>query len=86
MSLQFNGETLTSETVQAARQFFANNARACIAEARAGVFFVNDLERYVRDRERDACDALAGGWDHSFTFRQHAYFIQTGKSVPLFNR
>lgn len=74
---------LTAETVQKAREWFAANARACIADAQLGAFRVNDLPRYVAEREQYAVDALAGAYDHTFTFRQLAYWLQTGECVAL---
>ena len=83
--LTFNGAPLTQETITKTRHWFADNSKACIAEAESGAVFVNDLASYRRSCESDASDALVGEFDHTFTFRQRAYFIQTGESVPLFN-
>ena len=82
----FNGTTLTDETMQATRQWFADNSLACVADARSGEHRVNDLESYCAWREQAARDSLAGKGDHSFAFLQRAYFIQTGESVPLFSK
>ena len=74
---------LTDETIQATRQWFANNALACIAEVQDGSVRVNDSERYfARCRERHD-EALAGRYDHSLAFLQRAHAHQTGEWVPL---
>lgn len=75
--------TLTQESIQAARQWFADNATACIAEAQSGAVFVNDLPAYIDWQKKRHADALTGKFDSSFTFRQRAYFIQTGECVAL---
>lgn len=80
---RFNGVELTEETIQKTREWFANNARECIEEVRSGKVKVNDPEAYFTWCEERAKSALNGGIDHTFTFLQRAYFIQTGKSIPL---
>jgi hypothetical protein len=82
-ALRLNGVTLTPETIQATRQWYADNAQACIAEAESGEVFVNDLPSYIAWRKESAADSLAGKYDHSLSFLQRAYFIQTGISVPI---
>jgi len=74
---------ITPEAMLAARQWFADNAQACIAEAERGEVRVNDLAGYIASRRQDAADALAGKHDHTFAFRQRAQYIQTGECVPL---
>ena len=44
---------------------------------------VNNLDSYVAWCEAAAQDSLDGKGDHTLTFIQRAYFIQTGHSVPL---
>jgi hypothetical protein len=80
---RLNGVTLTPETIQATRQWYADNAQACIDEAESGAVRVNDLPGYIAWRKESAADALAGKYDHSLSFLQRAYFIQTGQSVPI---
>ena len=76
-------ELLKAETIQSTRQWFADNAFACIAEVRAGKVTVNEPETYFAWCEQRAADALAGKCDHTFAFRQRAHYIQTGISVPF---
>lgn len=83
---KFNGTELTPETIQAARQWFADNADACVREAEDGTFplashYPLDLYRMQQAAARRA--ALAGEYDHTVAFKQRAYFIQTGESVAL---
>lgn len=80
--MKYNGVELTPETIQATRQWFADNAQACIDEAESGAVRVNDLDDYREWQRRNAREALAGEWDHSFAFRQRAYWIQTGDDGP----
>lgn len=84
-------EPLTPEANQAARQWFADNAMACIAEARLYIetdgregFRVNDIADYTEWQTTSAADALAGKHDHTFAHWQRAYEIQTGECVALF--
>jgi len=74
---------LTPESIQAARQWYADNALACIAEAREGKVKVNDPEAYYLECRQRHADALAGKFDSSLAFRQRAQFIQTGECVPI---
>lgn len=78
--------TLTPETLDLTWQWFADLDRECARAAQAGEFRVNDLPRYVADCEERAARYDAhdnGGRPLSLTFIQRAYFIQSGKSVPL---
>ena len=78
----FNGTVLTSETLAATRQWFADNAQACIDEATRGDVRVNDLAQYIVWRQDQAAASLRGDSDHTFTFLQRAYYIQTGDACP----
>lgn len=80
---KFNGELLTEETIQKTRQWFSNNAIACIEEAKSGKVYVNDLDYYTKLNEKKAKEYLEGNHQITFTFLQRAYFIQTGESVPM---
>jgi hypothetical protein len=72
------------ESVIATREWFAENARQCIEEAKSGITRVNDLDSYIAWREEAARASLAGEGDHSFAFQQRRHFIQTGECVPFF--
>lgn len=74
---------IAPESMQAARQYYADNAQACIDDAVSGRVFVNDLPGYIIRTQQAAADDLAGKNDHTFTMRQRAYSIQTGKCVAL---
>lgn len=81
----FNGEELTEESILKARKFFSDNCLACIESVKSGKSKVYcDKEEYYQSREKDSRDYLDGVNDHTFTFLQRAYYIQTGKSVALF--
>lgn len=74
---------ITPETVQKTREWYADNARACIEEATAGKFHVNDLAKYVSWQRERIRESLSGEWDNTLTFVQRAVYLQTGESVPL---
>jgi len=83
-------QELTPESIIAARKWFADNALACAVEARNrsdvlqdNEFYVNDLNRYKEDQQKLANEWLAGQYDHTFTFLQQAYYLQTGICVAL---
>lgn len=81
-----NPVTITSETITATRQWYADNALACIADAESGEAWVRDLSEYREWQTQQHSDALDGKWDHTFAFVQRAIFIQTGKSVPMLEK
>lgn len=74
---------LSPKTIHATRQWFADNALACIAEVENGSVRVNNRERYFAQCRERHSDALAGKGDHTFAFQQRAHCIQTGECVPL---
>lgn len=76
-------KTLTAESIQAAREWFAENSLECARMAKAGELYVNDMECYVEYCEKCAEDVLAGRGDMTFALWQRAYYIQTGESVAL---
>lgn len=80
---KFNNVVLTKETIQTTRQWFADNAQACIDEAVSGAIKVNNLVGYIADQQVKIDEYLSGVWDHTFTFLQRAHYIQTGESVAL---
>lgn len=74
---------LTSETIKATQQWYAENAQACINEAISGQVKVNDLDKYVQDQKLSMAEYLNGTWDHTLAFQQRATFIQTGECRPI---
>lgn len=79
----FNGEELTFDSIKKSREHFADVCQTSIDEVKKGEVRVNAPELYFEFQQMCAKQFLAGEWDHTFTSRQHAYFIQTGKSIPL---
>jgi len=71
------------EIIQKTREHFAQIHRDCIDGARRGEWHVNDLDRYVEWQEECIRSSLAGESDHTLTFLQRAYWLETGESVPL---
>ena len=85
MIVRVRGEAveLTASTIREARQWYADNAVACIDEAESGAVKVNDLESYRAWRLECAADSLAGKSDHTLAFIQRALSIQTGECVAI---
>lgn len=72
-------QTITKEqAVITTRQWFADNAQACINEAVSGQVRVNNMASYVADHAQRIQGCLAGSWDHTLAFQQRVLFIQTG--------
>lgn len=77
---------LTGETLDKTWQWFADNQRECARAAKAGEFFVNDVDSYVEHCEQKAQRYEAHDTESrrlSLTFVQRAHFIQSGQSVPM---
>ncbi len=83
MTPTVNGITITDETIQATREWFAVNAVECIMAAGRGEYHVNDLAKYSAWQEARMTKFLRGDYDHTLTFVQRALFIQTGSSPAL---
>jgi hypothetical protein len=84
--LRFNGEELTPETIEKTRKHFADNQLKCVNDVNEGVITLPDHvseESYFESCVRKADQFMSGDFDHSFTFLQRAYWIQTGKDVAL---
>ena len=72
-------QTITKEqAVITTRQWFADNAQACINEAVSGQVRVNNMASYVADQTQRIQDCLAGNWDHTLAFQQRVVYVQTG--------
>jgi hypothetical protein len=81
--MMVNNVVITNESIEKTRQWFINNLLSCIIDTRIGTQFVNDVEKYTDDSLSQIVDFQRGENDHTFTFQQRAYYIQTGDSVPL---
>lgn len=88
--LKYAGVVLTAESIKKTHEWFANNARACIAEVERGEVRVNDQARYFAECNARAAmhDAHANGtatdeFKYSFTFLQFAHTAQTGECIAL---
>ena len=74
------------ETRQKTREHFRDIALACASDAESGVI---KLPSHVRVAEfaaswREEADAwMRGDYDHSFTFIQHAHYVETGDCVAF---
>ncbi len=79
----FNGVTITPGTIERTRKHFADLCRACIAEAESGERPVNDLPAYEAWQCESIARVMAGGDDHTLTFMQRAYWLQTGDCPAL---
>jgi len=74
---------LDQEFVIKARVHFADLCAKCINDAVNGIDKVQDLEGYIRWNNDMAAKSLAGDYDHTFSQRQYAYYLQTGESIAL---
>jgi hypothetical protein len=81
--MTFNNTEITTETIKQTRNHFAKISENCIQGAINKEFHVNDLDRYIIWKTNSKKDYLSGKSDHTFTFLQYAYFLQTGESIPL---
>jgi len=75
--------TITHETIIKTREFFRDNAMACIAEVKSGEVKVNNPDAYYRWREQSAIDAMSGKYDGTVSFLQRALYIQTGECLAI---
>jgi hypothetical protein len=80
---KFNGTELTNESMQKTRKWFSDNSISCIEEVENGSVSVNNEEDYFKWRNKEAKEYMEGKHDHTVTFLQRAYYIQTGESVAL---
>lgn len=72
-------QAITKEqAIVTTRQWFADNAQACIDEAVSGRVRVNNLTSYIADQTQRIQDSLAGKWDHTIAFQQRVLYVQTG--------
>lgn len=84
--MKFNGVEITQKSIMACRQWFIDNQQACIDGALDGTLGLAshvDVALYVADCKAKQRHYLLGGIDHTFTFMQRAYYIQSGESVAL---
>ena len=92
--MRFNDTIITQETILATRKHFSDNCMQCILSAveydsipreelPEGKFFVNDLLGYMIEQNERIGAFNAGECDHTFTFMQRAYWIQTGEMIAL---
>ena len=69
---------LTNESIMETRKYYADLALLCIEDAKTGKTRVNDLDKYIAWEMELHDRALSGESDHTFTFQQHAVWLQTG--------
>ena len=84
--VKINGIIITSETTAKAREHFARIYRACINDALNGNVKVQDVASYVNWQAQCEKDMLQGINDHTKTFLQMAFYIQTGECVGILAR
>lgn len=81
--LKFNNIVLLESSIIQCRQWFADNAQACINEVLDRSVKVNDSNKYFAWQKQRIVDSLAGKNDHTVTFLQRCYYIQTGECLAL---
>jgi hypothetical protein len=74
---------IPQELIQKTREWFRDNALACIQDAESGITPVNDLDSYRVTQTEFATEVMRGDYDGSFAFRQLATYFATGESRPL---
>lgn len=77
---------LTECTIIKTRDWFIQNELGCIAEVESGEVYLNPeygFEKYKGDCLSNIENIKQGEWDHSLTFLQRAYYIQSGKSAGI---
>lgn len=75
--------TLDINDIKAAQQWYADKAQGCINEAVSGKVFVNNIDSYVKDKQQDKVNYIAGNFEPSLGFWQTAIYLKTSQSVPL---
>lgn len=83
---KFNNVELTQETILTTRKHFADNAQGCIDEVLSGNVVLpshTSQDIYFKWQRQRMADSLDGFNDHTWTFLQRAYWIQTGECVAL---
>ena len=73
--------------MQAARNHFANISLLCIEDALNGTVHgtvkVNNVNEYVAWQREGYEACLLGKYDHTFTLRQYAAYVQSGECHAL---
>lgn len=80
---RFNNVELTEGIIKQTRKHFRDICFGCIEEVKSGKCTVNDSNTYFLQKKLDADNYMKGEYDHTFTFLQRAYFLQTEESIPL---
>ena len=83
--MRFNDTLITQETILATRKHFADIAQRCIDDATSGKVRVNNLQYYIEWQQGSIDYVMAGKNDHTFTFLQRAYWLQTGDMPAMFS-
>lgn len=82
----FNNVRLNESSIKKSRKYFCDGSLKRIDEVLKGETYLND-ENDVRDfvvfELNNAKNHLLGDNDYKPYFLQHAYYIQTGDSLPL---
>ena len=75
--------TLDKDDIKLACLSLASNAQACIDEAISGEVFVNDLDKYVKEKQQDIDNYNTGNFKPWLGFWQTAIYLKTKQSVPI---
>lgn len=84
--MKCNGIIITNETIAKTRVHFARIHRACANDALNGNVKVQDVDSYVNWQVQCEGDMLQGSNDHTLTFLQMAFYIQTGDCAGILAR
>lgn len=83
MKTQFNGLEITSDAMFKTRKHFIDLSIESIQEVLNGNIKVNDFNDFIKWKTNTIKLINNGGSDHTFTFMQHAHYIQTGNTIAL---
>lgn len=65
------------------RLWFAQNALNAIDELVTGEVKVEFINKVIAYELECYDEVLGGAYDHTFTFKQRMYYIETGESIAL---
>lgn len=74
---------VNNEIIIRTRQYYIDLCNTCIREALEGSTRVNDLFFYIQWQKRQIERIESGFEDNTFTFLQHAHYMQTGQLKAL---
>lgn len=78
--------TLSKETILKTREQAIQICIDCVEEVLSGEVYLNPeygILRYTNEQQCEMFEIELGNHDHYLSFIQKAYYIQSGKSIPI---